>query len=128
MFDRVTGGEFLTLGNLLQSPPDDLNRLSVVFVLRLGGEPNFLSLGLVETHIGVVRFIVGAGQETNEEGLRVIPATDAEGVMVALIVGNSEDCPTGGEELGVLDVVHCGNRITHSLRKVNRFFKLRKRL
>jgi hypothetical protein len=109
MSDGIPFGEFLAFGNLLQSPPDDLNGLSVVGVLRLGSEPNFLSLGLVEPHIGIVRFVVGAGQETNEEGLRVISATNAEGVVRSLAVVNSEDCPTRFEELGVLNVVHCGD-------------------
>jgi hypothetical protein len=41
--------------------------------------------------------------------------------MVALVVGNSEDCPAGGEELGVLDVVHCGNTIKEPPEFVKRF-------
>ena len=109
MLDGVTGRQFLALSNLLQSPPDDPYGLGVILVLRLAGEPNLLSLGLVKAHVRIVRFVVRTRQETNEERLRVILATDAEGVVRSLAVVHGEDCPTGLEELGVLDVVHCGN-------------------
>lgn len=121
MFDGISLGESLPFGNLLQSPPDDFDGLSVFLVFRLGGEPNFLSFGLVKAHIGVVRFIVGAGQEPDEQGLTLVAATDAEGVMGSLPVVHGEDGPSGGEELGSLDVVHCGNTIKEPPEFVKRF-------
>jgi len=106
MLHRITDGEFLTLGNLLQSPTDDFDGLGVVGVLRLGGELDFVRLGVENPHIGVVGFVVGAGQKSDEEGLAFLGPTDAEGVVRSLSVVNSEDGPTRTKKFRISNFIH----------------------
>ena len=139
VLNRITLRKRLACDHSGDGPSDHLDRrcLNVVRALLRQGEAGivldgnesgvareeWVFLGRKNTHIGIVGFVVGAGEKTNEQRLCLIFPADTKGVVFALVVGDGENCPAGGEELGIFDFVHCSNTLYHNLKKIKLLFQ-----
>ena len=92
----------------LESPSDDSDGNGVVGVSALASQSDFVVVGVEEPHVGERILVVGTGEKRDEEGLGFLLATDPEGVVFTLGIGDSELSVTGGEELGGLNLVRHG--------------------
>lgn len=77
-----------------------------------------MALGVVDSHIGIVGFVVRASKKADEQRLIFFRVSDPERVVCPFTVVYGENCSTSGEEPFVFDVVHCANTLNKSLAKV----------
>jgi hypothetical protein len=120
MLNSVTFGNFIS-DNGFNSPPNNFNRKGFISVTRFGSKSDLVGFRVKNPQISKTVIVIRSSQKGNEEGLRVVLATDTEGVVRSLAVVHGEDCPTGGEELGVLNFVHRENILKEPPEFVKRF-------